>query len=105
MTNTILPDNKFLELLRDCSDTLKWLQGVEPISLKEIPNGHMENVKRLEKVGIVFMRNRVTAQLRRQRLRRITDQVFASVPDLSKLGMSKSDYARKLGLGFLASAS
>lgn len=105
MNLAVLPDNRFLATLRDCRHTLSWLSKTEPVTAKEIPASHAENIKRLEKVGIVFFRNRHFAQLRRQRLKRITDQVYVSVPQLRGMGISKSEFARQIGLGFLSEDS
>jgi hypothetical protein len=101
MTTRLFPDNKFLDLLRDCDNTLTWLSATEPVSVEEIPIQHAENVKSLEKVGVIYKRNNRYINLRRQRLKKIAEQIIGIINSNPVLGISKAEYVNQLGLGFL----
>ncbi len=55
----------------DCRLALRWLDESGPTQL--LPQKFAEQVKALEKLGIVFRRNNKTLSLRRQRLKKVLD--------------------------------
>ncbi len=67
-------ENKIFGVIRDCHSSLKWLSQEEGISEKEAPEEHKENLKQLEKLGIVYKRNGRSLGIRWQRLRRLVER-------------------------------
>lgn len=67
-------ENKIFSVIRDCHSSLKWLSEEEGISDKEAPEEHRENLKQLEKLGIVYRRNGRSLGIRWQRLRRLVEK-------------------------------
>lgn len=66
-------EHRIFDVLDSCKLTLDWIDAVHPIALGVIPPEHLENVKILEKLGIVFRRNNKTLEVAKQRLRRVLE--------------------------------
>lgn len=75
-------DSGILRVLSECKSTLRWL--VEEQRAEVVPRMHEEKIKCLERLGIVFRRERRTIELRKQRLKRVLER------ESEKLGFSLS---------------
>ena len=67
-------DNKIFSVIRECHGALEWLSQEEGISDKSAPDGYKEDLKQLEKLGIVYKRNGRSLGIRWQRLRRLMER-------------------------------
>lgn len=68
---TIGQDSCMVEVLLQLAPAVNWLNEVEPIDASKIPKLHLDAVKQLEKLGLVFRRNSRTCALQRHRLIRM----------------------------------
>jgi hypothetical protein len=70
---TTSSDHKIMDVLNFCRPTLDWISGCAPVAVELIPIEHLENIKTLEKLGIVIRRNSRTLEVAKQRLRRVLE--------------------------------
>lgn len=67
-------ENKIFGVIRDCHGALTWLHKEEGIEEKQAPEQHKDNLKQLEKLGIVYKRNGRSLGIRWQRLRKLIER-------------------------------
>jgi len=67
-------ENKIFGVIRDCHESLSWLQASEGTDEKKAPEEHRDNLKQLEKLGIVYKRNGRSLGIRWQRIRKLIER-------------------------------
>ncbi len=94
----MLPDNRFVECLRNSRDTLLWLKNNQPVDLADVPAYHWHNIEKLEEIGVVFLRNNQSVELRHQRLRKIIESLCEPARGQSWTSGRVSALATQIGL-------
>jgi hypothetical protein len=67
VTNAV-GENRIIHVLLPLANTVSWLNEVQPIAVRLIPDEHLEALKQLEFLGLIFRRNRTTCALQTERL-------------------------------------
>lgn len=71
-SNPFTENSAFLSTLEKCTPALRWLDSrVGTINSHEIPEECVDQIKRLEQMGLVYRRNNLTLGIQTQRLRRL----------------------------------
>ena len=61
-------ENRILDVLQLLAPAINWLIKVEPINATDVPPDHLEAVKRLETLGLVYRRNSRSYCVQKHRL-------------------------------------
>jgi hypothetical protein len=59
------------KLLGVLSPTISWLSEQGSVAISAVPAGHLEAIKQLERIGIVYKRNNRSYELQKIRLKKL----------------------------------
>ncbi len=59
------------KLLGVLEPTISWLNASGPIDVGQVPAGHVDAIKQLERIGIVYKRNNRCYELQKIRLKKL----------------------------------
>lgn len=62
------PGISIIDVLLPLANTVSWLTQVQPIAVESIPEEHIQALKQLESLGLIYRRNRATYSLQTVRL-------------------------------------
>ncbi|MGE0262069.1 MAG: hypothetical protein AB7V06_05210 [Candidatus Obscuribacterales bacterium] len=67
-------DQKLFGVIRECYPVLSWVHLEDGAEIKHAPDEFKDDIKRLDKLGIVYKRNNRSLGIRWQRLRKIVER-------------------------------
>ena len=82
-------ESRLLHALLPLANTVDWLNQVQPVAVRLIPAEHTRALKQLESLGLIYLRNRTTCALQKERLIRILKRdIQVAPPSLKRSLMS-----------------
>ncbi len=76
-------DQPMRKLLGSLSQTITWLDEKGSVDVSSVPEGHVDAIKQLERIGIVHKRNNRQYELQRIRLKKLMGNLGMEMTELA----------------------
>ncbi len=64
-------EQPMIKLLGELAPTINWLNDHGPVDVSNVPDGHIDAIKQLERIGVVHKRNNRSYELKTIRLKKL----------------------------------